>query len=199
MSIYTPQEVAQLYDVSTETVRLWSLTGKILAVKTKGGHRRYILNDQPEKLINKQKIIYARVSSKKQEDDLIRQIEFLKDRYPTYTIISDIGSGINFKRKGLQTILEGVIKGTIGEVVVAHRDRLCRFGFELFEILFKETGSILTVVETPHTKDPTIELSEDLMSIVTVFTARYYGTRKYKHKGSNDNSKNSDISESETD
>jgi predicted site-specific integrase-resolvase len=80
--------------------------------------------------------LYSRVSSKKQLDDLSRQTEFLRSyrpEYASYDAITDIASGINFKRRGLQTILDACLQRVIGEVVIAHRDRLCRFGFELVE------------------------------------------------------------------
>ena len=91
-------------------------------------------NDDVNDKINentKQNYIYTRVSSKKQSDDLSRQIEFIKNKrseYSSYISISDIASGINFKRKGLSTILDASLQGTIGEIIIAHRDRLCRFG-----------------------------------------------------------------------
>ena len=179
--MFTPRELAKRYNVSRETLRLWSIEGKIQTVKTDGGHRRYVVNEEFLKgSTDKCNIIYARVSSAKQKEDLDRQIEFLKSKYPDYEVISDIGSGINFRRKGLLTILDRLIQGNIRELVVAHKDRLCRFGFELFQHLFKRQGSILTVVESSQDEDPKDELSDDLMSIITVFTARYHGKRKYK-------------------
>lgn len=132
------------------------------------------------------KIIYARVSSQKQKGDLSRQIEFLRTKYPDYQVISDIGSGINFERKGFKNILEGVFKGTISEVVVTNRDRFTRFGFELFEWIFQQHNSQLLADQTDN-KNAQEELSEDLLSIITVFTARYYGKRRYKILSENQN------------
>jgi predicted site-specific integrase-resolvase len=170
----TPKQASKHYNVSTETLRLWSENGK----KTEKGHRRYEINIQD----NKQKrisIIYARVSSKKQEEDLNRQILFLQQKYPTFELITDIGSGINFKRKGLKTLLDKLFNGVIKEIVVAHKDRLTRFGFELFEFMCKKFNTKLTVVEEEN-KSPIEDLSEDLFSIITVFTARYNGICKYE-------------------
>jgi predicted site-specific integrase-resolvase len=185
MLYVTPKEASKYYNVAENTLRTWSLQGKIKYTTTKGGHRRYML-PTPENQTNQTnqtkqiKVIYTRVSSKKQSEDLKRQTDYLKNKYPTHTIFSDIASGINFERKGFRTILEGVFKGNISEVVVAHKDRFTRFGYSLFEWIFKQHDSILVCDQESET-DKENELSEDLMSIITVFTARYYGRRKYKH------------------
>jgi len=184
-----PKEACKYYKVCDQTLRTWANTGKIKFITTEGGHRRYKLGSneiqapsqesgkEPEDL----KIIYSRVSSGKQRDDLGRQTEFLRERFPAHRVISDVGSGINFKRKGFKRILEGVFKGNIKEVVVAKRDRFTRFGFELFEWIFQQHGAQLICVETED-EEPENELTEDLMSIITVFSARYYGKRKYRKK-----------------
>lgn len=183
--LYTPKELSEILKVSVETLKYWENTGQIKATKTKGGHRRYIYtvpdipstnrNEQPKK-----KYIYARVSSFKQKDDLERQVIALQKEYPDFEIIKDIASGINFRRRGLITLLDQVLAGGVSQVVVAHRDRLTRFGFELFELLFQRFGVILTVLSDYDIQEPTTELAKDLLSIVTVFTARYYGSRSYK-------------------
>ena len=107
--------------------------------------------------VERTNFIYARVSSKKQLDDLSRQVEFIKGRrseYSSYKLVTDIASGINFKRKGLETILDACVQNNIGEVVVAHRDRLSRFGYDLIELLVKKAGVSITVIdderETKH-------------------------------------------------
>jgi excisionase family DNA binding protein len=184
-TLYTPKQLSELLNVSTETIRLWSIEGKIRTVVTKGGHRRYIYkqktaNDGLEKI----SYIYARVSSHKQQHDLERQIDFLKARYPNYVVVSDIGSGLNYKRRGFNTILDKLIDGLVAEVVVAYRDRFVRFGFDFMEHLFKRHGAVLRVHENKRFKDSISELHDDLLSIITVFTARYYGTRKYRNKES---------------
>lgn len=176
-----PKQASQHYNVSDQTLRSWALQGKIKYFTTKGGHRRYSIDESNEcKNEPETKVIYARVSSKKQQGDLDRQIEFLQSKYPHHRIISDIGSGINFNRKGFKGILEGVFRGAIQEVVVAKRDRFTRFGFDLFEWIFKEHNALLLSDSTESSNDPQDELSEDLMAIITVFSARYYGKRKYK-------------------
>lgn len=181
--MYTPKQLHEKYKVSNETLRRWEIEGKLTAIKTKGGHRRYLINETTiQSLENtKRSIIYARVSSKKQEGDLQRQVEFLQQHYPEHEVVTDIGSGINFKRKGMLQVLDILLQRNLKELVVAHRDRLCRFGFPIFEHIFQACGSILTVLEdTSEDKSLEQELADDLMSIVTVFTARYHGSRKYK-------------------
>ncbi len=175
--IFNPRDLAAKLGVTKETLRRWETEGKIETIKTKGGHRRYIY--KPEIHQEHRKIIYARVSSRKQSTDLQRQVDFLKERFPDYEVITDVGSGLNFKRQGLQNILELLFKRTLAELVVAHKDRLCRFGFDLFDFMFKQHGAILTVVDRESVKEPVTEFAEDVMSIITVFTARYYGKRFY--------------------
>ena len=185
MNVYKPNQLADKLKVSKETLRLWAESGKIKTIKTDGGHRRYIYDDKTDTKDTKVKFIYTRVSSAKQQPDLERQIKFLQKLYPDYKVISDIGSGLNFKRKGFNKLLEAILTGTVKEVVVAHKDRLCRFGFEIFENLCKHFSTTLTIVNNKDGKSQTDELAEDLLSIITVFTARFYGQRKYTRRGRN--------------
>lgn len=174
-----PKEAAKFYQVSEQALRNWSIKGKIKYITTKGGHRRYLISEE-NKDGERQKIIYARVSSRKQKEDLQRQKTYLQTKYPEHKLISDIGSGINSKRKGFRSILEGVFKGTIEEVVVASKDRFSRFNFELFEWIFQEHNSFLISDSKEPSKTEEQELSEDLMSIVTIFSSRFYGRKRYK-------------------
>ena len=171
MDYVKPKDASKYYNVSENTLRSWS---------SQGVHRRYCIDNTP-KQPNQIKIIYSRVSSNKQKEDLQRQTEYLQTKYPEHQSITDIGSGINFNRKGLRQILEGVFKGNITEVVVAHKDRFTRFGYDLFEWIFEQHQAVL-ICDNKDNKEPTKELTDDLMSIITVFTARYYGKRKYKKR-----------------
>ena len=177
----SPKQATKHYKVSDQTLRTWANEGRIKHITTKGGHRRYLLEDI-ETESEPRRIIYARVSSRKQSGDLDRQAEFLKTKYPTYQVITDIGSGINFKRNGFKRILEGVFNGTIKEVVVAQKDRFTRFGYELFEWIFQTHGAVLICDKVKPTESLQQELGDDLMSIITVFSSRYYGRRKYTIK-----------------
>jgi excisionase family DNA binding protein len=179
---YTPKQLASVLGVTTQTLQDWERQGKIKAIKTKGGHRRYIydvpkIHDEFKK--PKRKFIYARVSSAKQKPDLQRQVDALQTQYPDFEVIQDVGSGINFKRRGLITLLENVLGGNVSHIVVAHKDRLTRFGFDMFQYLFTKFGVSFEVLSDNDVKEPITDLAKDLLSIVTVFTARYYGSRKY--------------------
>jgi putative resolvase len=132
---------------------------------------------------NKEKICYCRVSSQKQKEDLERQINLMKNLYPNHRVISDIGSGLNFKRKGLQELINLAIKNQIDEVVVAYKDRLARFGFELIENIIKthSHGSIKILNKNEETT-PSEELTEDIIAIMNVYVVKVNGLRKYEKK-----------------
>jgi predicted site-specific integrase-resolvase len=172
------KKAQEIYKVKEQTLRDWANSNKINFITTAGGHRRYCIIKPQE---NKQSIIYARVSSKKQENDLERQVKYLQKRYPNHEVIKDIGSGINYKRKGFRRILEQLFKGNIEEVVVSSSDRFSRFGRDLFEWIFEQFGTKFTILSRGKYKSNQDELAEDLMEIITVFSARYYGRRKYKN------------------
>jgi putative resolvase len=125
--------------------------------------------------------LYARVSSVKQKEDLERQKELLLSRFPTYKLLSDIGSGVNFKRPGLKTLLERASKGIVSEVVVTHKDRLCRFAFDLLQHILTLHSTKLVVLFNESTSDEQ-ELSEDILAINTVFICRMQGRRAARHR-----------------
>lgn len=125
------------------------------------------------------KICYARVSSEHQQGDLERQIAHLQQCFPDHEIISDIGSGLNWKRRGFAALLERIHAEVVEEVVVTRKDRLCRFGSELVEWIFAKNETQLVVLGSDVGADggEARELAEDLLSIVTVFVARHNGLR----------------------
>lgn len=132
---------------------------------------------------NKEKICYCRVSSQKQKEDLDRQINLMKQLYPSHRIISDIGSGLNFKRKGLQELINMAIKNQLDEVVVAYKDRLARFGFELIENIVKtHSNGKIKILNKSEEKTPSEELTEDIIAIMNVYVAKVNGLRKYEKK-----------------
>lgn len=185
MNYVSSKKASQYYKVSTQTLRRWADSGQIEFIRTKGKHRRYKINQNKEKGC----YIYTRVSSKKQQHDLKRQTDFLLSKFPNYEVISDIASGINFKRKGFTTLLDKILRGNVKIIVVSTKDRFTRFGYELIERICNRFGTKIMVIKNEKEQSFEEELSEDLMSIITVFTARYYGSRKYKIL-----QKNSDIS-----
>lgn len=176
-------KAAKLLGVHPNTLRNWDRENKIKTMRTPKGHRLYNINSLVCKA--KDKVIYARVSSASQKDDLQSQIRQLRQQFPEHILIKDVGSGLNFKRKGFKFLLEQVTQGMISEIVIAHKDRLCRFGFELINWLCKQNNcNILVLNDT--SLSPQEELVKDLVSIIHVFSCRMYGLRKYSSKISKD-------------
>jgi len=133
------------------------------------------------KLKKKISISYVRVSSNLQKNDLERQEKMMKDIYPNNIIIRDIGSGINMNRRGLRKIIDLAIEGKVQQVVVAHKDRLTRFGYELIEdIIKKYSGGKIEVLNREKDTAPEEELAKDVLQIMNVFVAKMNGMRKYK-------------------
>lgn len=184
---YLPiREASELTGIGPQTLRVYADKGKIEAYRTPTGQRMFskqsllgITGHLPT-TETKRKIVYCRVSSKKQLDDLERQCQFLRTRYPDHELVTDCGSGINFKRKGLQTLLEQTMLGQLEEIVVAHKDRLCRFGFELIEFVCNHNNTKLIVLDHEEHRSTQQELADDIMAIVTVFACKQMGQRKYK-------------------
>ena len=196
----TPEKASKTLKVTTNTLRLWADDGKIEFTRTKGGQRRYLLSSviglhHPELKDTRTGIVYARVSSYEQRKDLDNQISCLSSKYPNHRVFKDIGSGINLKRKGLKAVLELAIKGDIQEVVVTHKDRLCRFGFELIEWIVQTFSHGRIVVLDQQKKSQQEELVDDLISIITVFSARIYGSRSHSIKKALKDIENSVVSE----
>ena len=175
-------EAAKFYGISLSNLRKWAREGAIEVERTPGGHYLYVLPEpEPEMPADDQwseNIVYARVSSRKQSDDLQRQARQLAEKYPGYTVVKDIGSGINYKRTGFRTLLERLFQGHVRHVVVAHQDRFTRFGFDFFQWLFERFGAVLESVEKPSAVSGE-DMVADIMEVFTVFSARYYGRRKY--------------------
>ena len=143
---------------------------------------KYILDNKIEiqKSIKK-KICYCRVSSRKQEGDLERQIEIMKINYPEYEIITDIGSGLNLKRKGLDKIIDMSIKGEIEEVIVTYKDRLARFGYDLIEMILKKySNAKITIINKNEKQTSDEELVKDIISIMNVYIAKINGMRSHQ-------------------
>lgn len=196
------KEACSKLAVSSSTLRYWHRQGKLKVVRTPGGHRLYdisslddnqftdstsissLLKNQSDNNLDSSLldyVIYCRVSSPKQKDDLSRQIEFMREKYPTHKVVTDIGSGINFKRPGLRKILVASMQGSLKQVVVAHRDRLCRFAFDLIKWILHQNSAELLVLDD-QTHSPESEFTEDLLSIVHVFSCRFNGMRSYKKR-----------------
>lgn len=179
-------KAVKLLGISGTCLRIWADQGKIKTIRTPGGHRLFDVTsigkptEEPLQSVDGDgiDIAYCRVSSHKQKSDLERQVAFMRERCPNATIITDVGSGINFKRKGLRSILEQTLQGHVRSLTIAHRDRLCRFGFELIQWLLERQHVRLVVLDNVATS-PQHEFTEDLLAIVHVFSERFNGFKKY--------------------
>ena len=192
MKYYSSKDVTKILGVTAQTLRNWDKEGKLKPSYTKSNGYRYysedvILSYTQERKTKKDVnvVLYARVSSKKQQDDLERQIsnlkEYAKDKYEKYDVISDIGSGINYEKPGLKKLIEMINKKQVDIIVVLYKDRLLRFGFELVEYVAKLNNVKIEVIDKID-KNQDQELVEDLVQIITVFSCKLQGKRKKKTK-----------------
>ena len=179
---YVPlRKAVEKLGLHPNTLRRYANEEKIPIIKNEAGQRLYDVEAYIRGAANASLVCYCRVNSSKQKDDLNRQIAYMQSLYPEAEIIKDIGSGLNFKRKGLRTILDRLLRGDKLKVIVACRDRLCRFGFELIQYMVEQNGGeILVLDQTVHCAQT--ELTTDLLSIIHVFSCRMHGLRKYSKK-----------------
>jgi putative resolvase len=178
------KKACEFYGVSGNTLRRWAEDGKVIHKRVPSGNRVYFIrkgNSEEHKENGKSDYIYTRVSSSKQKDDLERQCKMLQDKFPNHTIIKDVGSGLNYKRKGLLKLMENSNKGLVKSIVISSKDRLCRFGFELLEWQFLQNNTRLVVLEQID-KTPEQEFTEDILAILQVFACRWNGKRRYSLK-----------------
>src|SRR6516164_9345109 len=158
--------IRNLYRISKRTVYRWSEKGLLTYTSPPTGRRIYAeKKTESDKASEKESVCYCRVSSTKQTDDLERQMEFCRARYPRHRIISDVGSGLNYRRKGLKRLVELAEAGTLEEVVVTHRDRLSRFSFEFFSWFFAKHGVRLVVLYLKMGTNES-ELAKDILSVL---------------------------------
>lgn len=186
---YSINEFSKILGVSAQTLRNWDNNGKLHPHHTSSNGYRYYSHEQLNQVMNikpnlNRKIIgYCRVSSHKQKDDLERQIEnmrmYLISQGKPFEIISDIGSGINYKKKGLKQLLKLITQNKVDKIVVLYKDRLLRFGFELVEYIASLYNCEIEIVDTTK-KSEQQELVEDLVQIITVFSCKLQGKRANK-------------------
>ena len=187
-----PKEASKILGVNLDTLRRMAKRGEIKHIRTDTGRylfdiSSFIKRGNPD-IQERKTICYARVSSRGQKSDLQNQIGLLKTKYPESEVISDFGSGFNFHRKGLEKIMDLAYKGELKEIVVTYKDRLCRFGFELIEYILKTQSNAKIMVLCQNSTSKESELATDLLSIITVFSARMHGLRKYKKQIKEDKS-----------
>jgi len=187
--LYTLKEAKKLLGVTTRTIQRWDKEGRIRVVRTIGGRRRVpeseikrILGLREERVV----LGYVRAPSLTRRDDLERQrrllVNYAKERgYGEIQILSDIGSGLNERRRGFLKLLGMVSEKKVSKVIVAYEDGLTRFGFETLRRLFSAFGTEIEVVNHEE-KTPREELVEDLITIVSHFAGKLYGIRSHKYK-----------------
>ena len=188
------KEASNILGVHQRTLMNWDKKGLIEVKRTPGNKRLYnvgkYLNDNKNNICKnldeldeegRLNICYVRVSSKSQEDDLQRQKEMMRKRYPDYKIIEEIGSGLNLNKRGIKKLIHLSIAGKVNELVIAYRDRLTRFGYELIEeLITKYSNGRIIVLGEEDKLEPEEELVKDIMSIMNVYVAKMNGLRKYK-------------------
>jgi predicted site-specific integrase-resolvase len=190
--MYKPNEFAKKLNISVKTLHRWDSDGKLPAKRTLSGHRYYTEEDlliakglKPP-LLKRKVIVYCRVSSNAQKPELKNQLIAMESFCLGRGLSVDewtqeIASGLNFKRKKFLNIIFSMLKGEVEIIVVAHKDRLCRFAFDLVEELASSVGCEI-IVANQESLSPQQELVEDLMAIIHCFSCRLYGLRTYSKK-----------------
>ena len=185
-------KAAKALGVHPETLWRWEKEGKIPApLRTSGGTRRYdvdrLCQVAPKRItVSRTTVAYARVSSHDQKEDLSRQAERLRSFCTangwTFDVIQDLGSGMNYQKKGLQDLLGRICAGEVERLVLTHKDRLLRFGADLIFSLCDRFGTDVVLIEATEGPSFEAELVQDVLEIITVVSARLYGSRSHKHK-----------------
>ncbi len=185
-------EASRILGVSISTLRRWEKEGKIKPdTRTRGGQRRYklssILTQVEGNTDSRITIAYARVSSYDQKEDLERQKKVLEMYCATkgwdFEIISDLGSGINYNKKGLKKLINLILNDKVNRLVITHKDMLLRFGAELiFALCEAKEVEVVIINKGENVSSFEEELAKDVLEIITVFSARLYGKRSNKNK-----------------
>lgn len=176
--------------VAQETLRRWERLGKIAVERTPKGHRRYDLSKLQgvvsKNRNDKRTIAYARVSSHDQKSDLARQVTVLESFCAShewnYEVLQDLGSGLHYSKKGLKKLIKEICLGTVGRLVITHKDRLLRFGAELVFSLCEQFGTEVVIINASEEANFEDDLVQDVLEIITVFSARLYDSRSRKNK-----------------
>jgi predicted site-specific integrase-resolvase len=186
-------EAAKAYGVTPLTLRRWHESGKLVpALVTEGGRRRYDLarllpetHGRSGAVDARRTIAYARVSSHDQKPDLERQAQLLEaycaSQGWTHEIVTDLGSGMNYRKKGLKRLLDEIVEDRVGRLVITHKDRLLRFGAELVFAICEAKGVEVVILNQGEDTNFEEDLARDVLEIITVFSARLYGARSRKN------------------
>ncbi|WMT50579.1 MAG: IS607 family transposase [Ferroplasma sp.] len=183
--IYTIREACDILQIDATTLRRWDREGKIHCIRLSNNFRR-VPEEEINRILgiksNRTDAIYARVSSNGQKNDLYNQINRLKSLHPDALVYSDVRSGLKFNRKGFLELLYKIEDNKINNIYITHRDRLARFGFDLIEDICRIHNTRIIEVEGEEIQSANEELTNDLISIITSFSARLYGIRSQKMK-----------------
>lgn len=187
--IYSLGEFARLIGRHPNTLQRWDRQGVLAAHRTPTGRRyythvQYLAYSGQVAVVERKNVLYCRVSSSNQKTDLQSQCAAMEQfclaqGLVVDELLTDVGSGLNYRRKNFLRLCEWVESNEVGTLVVAHKDRLVRFGFEWFEHLCQRHGTTLLVANA-QSLSPEAEMTQDLLSIVHGFSSRLYGLRKYK-------------------
>ena len=184
-------EASQVLGVSIATLRRWEVAGKLIPERTVAGHRRYDLTTLKPELFHaenseRRTVAYARVSSRDQKNDLERQKQVLElycaRQGWTFEVVADLGSGMNYRKQGLKRLLHDVVEGRIGRLVITHKDRLLRFGAELVFAICEAKEVEVVILNQGEDTSFEEDLAQDVLEIITVFSARLYGSRSRKNQ-----------------
>lgn len=193
--LYTVTEFALLLNKKVKTLQRWDREGILKSYRTPT-NRRYYTHTQYLEYIGdslknennvRENVIYARVSSQSQKTDLFNQIEYLKnysikESIPISNIYSDIGSGLNYKRKNWLRLIDDCFNGKINTIYITYSDRFVRFGFEWFKEMLEKYFNTRIVVLENKLLTPEEEVVQDLITIIHIFSSRIYGLKKYGKK-----------------
>ena len=184
-------KAAEVLGVSIPTLRRWEAEGRISPERTSSGHRRYDLAALKPELFHapsdtRRTLAYARVSSHDEKEDLERQKQVLEMYCArqgwAFEILSDLGSGMNYQKKGLKKLIEVILEGSVGRLVLTHKDRLLRFGAELIFAICEAKEVEVVILNQGEDTSFEEDLARDVLEIITVFSARLYGCRSRKNK-----------------
>lgn len=191
--LLTMQEACDLVNVSSGTLRRWEKAGNLTPAYTPGGHRRYTRDQLMgaagfRKMAGKQRyaIAYCRVSTSEQKADLERQAQVVANYCEIhayrYKVIRDVGSGLNYNKKGLQEIIRAVCNGEVSKIIVCDKDRLMRFGYEMMTAVCEANNTEIEIINISEDVSDEKEMVDDVLSIITVFSSRLYGKRSHRNK-----------------
>lgn len=191
MTLISIGKVAKMFGVSAQSIRNWTKLGNLEAIRTFGGHRRYSLK-KIESILGieeeeKYTVLYSRVSAQDQKEDLERQKTELKkysenEKITKIKEISEIGSGLNYTKKGLITLIELIARNEVKQVVVSYKDRLMRFGYEIIEKICAVKNIKIVILNDSTEKKFEELLVQDVLTILTVFCSKIYGKRSHERR-----------------